>query len=50
MPQIIDFGPPYGQVSYPDDTTDEQIAADYRSLTGGRQGGPALEDYLNQIG
>ena len=50
MPQIIDFGPPYGQVSYPDEATDDQIAADYRSLTGGRKGGPALEDYLNQIG
>src|SRR6185503_6124282 len=49
MPRIIDFGPPYGQVSYPDDATDQQIVADYDSIKAGTGGSAAsLHDYYKQ--
>lgn len=49
MPQIIDFGPPYGRISYPDDATDAQIAADYRTLQSRQPQSVPVESYLRHI-
>src|SRR5512138_152958 len=35
MARLIDFGAPYGVVSFPDDATDEQIVSEHDSIRGG---------------
>lgn len=44
MPRLIDFGAPHGVREFPDGTTDEQIAEEYRRVVPG----PGIGDYIQQ--